>query len=55
MLEQSGFAEVVVGPARDTFAGAGGEEKARRFEVFGYPFLASRSRIDFRRTHTTRI
>ena len=40
MLEQSGF--VVVGPARDTFAGAGGEEKARRFEVFGYLFLASR-------------
>jgi hypothetical protein len=24
----------------DTFAGAGGEDKARRFEVYGYAFLA---------------
>jgi hypothetical protein len=39
MLEQSGFADVVTGPPVDTFGGAGGESKARLFEVFGYAFL----------------
>jgi hypothetical protein len=40
MLEQSGFVDVRIGPAADTFGGAGGESKARLFEVFGYAFLA---------------
>ncbi len=40
MLEYCGFINVEIGPPVDTFAGAGGEENARRFEVFGYGFLA---------------
>jgi len=40
MLEQSGFIEVRIGPRVDTFGDAGGESKARLFEVFGYAFLA---------------
>jgi len=40
MLEQSGFVEVRIGPPHDTFGGAGGESNARRFEVFGYDFIA---------------
>ena len=40
MLEQSGFVDVRIGTAVDTFGGAGGESKARLFEVFGYAFLA---------------
>ena len=40
MLEDAGFADIAVGPATDTFGGASGEAKARRFAVFGYPFLA---------------
>lgn len=40
MLEEVGFVEVAIGPPVDTFGGAGGEKNARRFEVFGYPFLA---------------
>jgi len=40
MLEEIGFVDVKVGPPADTFGGAGGEKNARRFEVFGYPFLA---------------
>jgi hypothetical protein len=40
MLEQSGFVEVRIGPPVDTFGDAGGESKARLFEVFGYAFLA---------------
>lgn len=42
MLEDSGFADVIIGPAVDTFRGARGEDKARSFEVFGYAFLARR-------------
>ena len=42
MLEQSGFVDVRVGDPIDTFGGAGGEEKARAYEVFGYSFLAHR-------------
>ncbi len=41
MLEQCGFVGVRVGPGWDTFGGARGESKARAFEVYGYPFLAS--------------
>jgi hypothetical protein len=40
MLEQSGFVDVRIGPPVDTFGDAGGESKARLFEVFGYAFLA---------------
>jgi len=40
MLEDFGFVEVQIGLPIDTFQGAGGEKNARRFEVYGYPFLA---------------
>jgi hypothetical protein len=40
MLEEIGFVGVKVGTPVDTFGGAGGEKNARRFEVYGYPFLA---------------
>jgi hypothetical protein len=40
MLEDSGFVEVQAGSPVDTFGGAAGEANARRFEVYGYPFLA---------------
>jgi len=40
MLEDSGFTDVQIGDAADTFAGGTGEEKARAFDVFGYPFRA---------------
>jgi hypothetical protein len=39
-LEDCGFADVQIGPAVDTFGGAGGEANARSFKVFGYAFLA---------------
>ena len=42
MLEDSGFVEVRVGDAVDTFGGAAGEDKARAYEVYGYAFLARR-------------
>ena len=44
MLEQIGFIDVRIGPAVDTFGGAGGESKARLFEVQGYAFLAYKSK-----------
>ena len=40
MLEESEFVEITIGPPVDTFGGAGGESKARLFEVFGYAFIA---------------
>ena len=40
MMEDSGFTDIEIGPPVDTFAGAGGEENARAFEVFGYAFRA---------------
>jgi hypothetical protein len=40
MIEDTGFADVRIGPAVDTFKGAGGEDKARLFAVFGYAFMA---------------
>jgi len=42
MLDETGFLEVQIGEPVDTFGGAPGEEKARAYEVFGYPFLARR-------------
>ncbi len=43
MLEDSGFAQVVIGPAVDTFGGATGEPQARSFQVYGYAFIAHRT------------
>jgi len=40
MLEDTGFIDIQIGDAVDTFGGATGEEKARAFEVYGYAFLA---------------
>jgi hypothetical protein len=40
MLEDTGFVDVRIGPPVDTFKGAGGEEKARKYAVYGYPFVA---------------
>ena len=40
MLEDTGFVDVRIGEAVDTFGGASGEDKARAFEVYGYAFLA---------------
>jgi hypothetical protein len=40
MLEETGFIQIDIGPPVDTFGGAGGENKARLFEVFGYAFIA---------------
>ena len=40
MLEEIGFVDVQIGAPCDTFGGASGEKQARRFEVYGYPFLA---------------
>jgi hypothetical protein len=40
MLEEIGFVGVKIGPPIDTFKGAGGEDKARLFAVYGYAFLA---------------
>lgn len=45
MLEDSGFTDVRIGPPIDTFAGASGQENARRFEVYGYPFCARKPLI----------
>ncbi len=39
-MEDSGFTDIEIGPAADTFGDAGGEKNARAFAVFGYPFLA---------------
>ena len=40
MIEDSGLVDVAIGPPVDSFGGAGGEAKARKFDVFGYAFLA---------------
>jgi hypothetical protein len=40
MLEDTGFRDVAIGPAVDTFEGAGGQDQARAYEVYGYAFLA---------------
>jgi hypothetical protein len=42
MLEDAGYVDVEIGDPVDTFGGAGGEEKARAYEVYGYAFLARR-------------
>ena len=40
VLHEAGFVAIEVGPPVDTFGGAPGETNARRFDVFGHPFLA---------------
>jgi hypothetical protein len=40
MLEDSGFVDVVIGGAVDTFGGGKGEDQARAFDVFGYALMA---------------
>jgi hypothetical protein len=42
MLEDSGFTDVEISEPFDTFAGAGGEAKARAFDVHGFTFQARR-------------
>jgi len=42
VIRDAGFATVESGQPVDTFGGARGEANARRFEVFGYPFLADK-------------
>jgi hypothetical protein len=44
MLEQTGFVDIRIGPAVDTFGEAGGESKARLFAVYGYAFIAHKSK-----------
>ena len=39
MMEEIGFVDVQVGAPADTFGGASGEKTARKFEVYGYPFM----------------
>jgi len=40
MLAATGFVDIRVSTPYDTFGGARGEPNARRFEVYGYAFLA---------------
>jgi hypothetical protein len=40
MMTEIGFIDIQVGGRVDTFGGAPGEVNARRFDVYGYPFLA---------------
>ena len=40
MVQEVGFVDIRIGKPFDTFGEAGGEKKARQFEVSGYPFLA---------------
>jgi SAM-dependent methyltransferase len=40
VVRDAGFVDVEVGPPVDTFGGARGEPNARRYDVFGHPFLA---------------
>ena len=42
MLQDSGFTDVEIGKAVDTFGGAKGEDNARAFDVHGYAFIARR-------------
>ena len=40
MLLETGFVDIRVSHPYDTFGEAGGEKKARLFDVYGYAFLA---------------
>jgi len=41
-MTDSGFTDIEIGEAIDTFGGARGEGNARAFDVQGYAFLARR-------------
>jgi hypothetical protein len=41
-MEETGFDRIEIGRPMDTFGGASGERNARRFEVYGYAFMARR-------------
>ena len=43
MIRDAGLVDVELGPPVDTFAGASGEDKARRFGTYGYPIRARKS------------
>jgi hypothetical protein len=40
MMQGTGFVDIRVSAPYDTFGEARGERKARRFEVYGYTFIA---------------
>ncbi len=40
MIRETGFVDIEISQPWDTFGGARGENNARRFEVYGYTFLA---------------
>jgi len=40
VIGAAGLVDVELGPPVDTFAGAGGEDKARLFGTYGYPIRA---------------
>lgn len=42
MLSETGFVDIRTSLPYDTFGGARGEAKARKFAVFGYTFLAQK-------------
>lgn len=42
MLAEVGFVDIEIGDPVDTFGGAGGETKARAYDVRGYAFRARR-------------
>ena len=42
MLQDMGFVDVEISDPYDTFGEAGGEDKARAFDVYGYTFMASK-------------
>lgn len=43
MLSDVGFTDIAVGEPVDTFGGAGGEQNARTYEVYGFSFLARKT------------
>lgn len=40
MMKETGFVDIQVSKPYDTFGEARGETNARRFEVYGYTFMA---------------
>ena len=40
MMKETGFADIEASRPYDTFGEARGEKSARRFEVYGYTFMA---------------
>jgi len=43
MLNEAGFVDVRISEPWDTFRDAAGEKNARKFEVYGYAFVARKS------------